>query len=139
MLFQEDQYPVEQAGRTGASSSNVYLAMASWAEVQGFEGVSNFLYKHSDEERMHMLKLMKFINERRTRVGTHLKAVQSSYKNVQQLFEQILEHEVGVSAEINKLVDECLKEKRLHHAQLPPVVRIRTDRGRAPCVRCSTS
>ncbi|MFN8182401.1 MAG: ferritin [Bacteroidia bacterium] len=95
-----------------ASSSNVYLAMASWAEVQGFEGVSNFLYKHSDEERMHMLKLMKFINER----GGHalvptLKAVQSSYKNVQQLFEQILEHEIGVSAEINKLVDECLKEK----------------------------
>ena len=54
-----------------ASSSNVYLAMASWAEVQGFEGVSNFLYKHSDEERMHMLKLMKFINERRTRAGAH--------------------------------------------------------------------
>jgi ferritin len=95
-----------------ASSSNVYLAMASWAEVQGYEGVSTFLYRHSDEERMHMLKLMKFINER----GGHalvptLKAVKSSYKNVQELFEEILGHEIGVSGEINNLVDECLKEK----------------------------
>lgn len=95
-----------------SSSSNVYLAMASWAEVQGFEGISSFLYKHSDEERMHMLKLMKFINER----GGHalvptLKSVKSTYKSVQELFEQILEHEIGVSGEINKLVDECLKEK----------------------------
>ena len=49
-----------------AESSQVYLAMASWAEVQGFEGVATFMYAHSDEEREHMLKLIKFINERRT-------------------------------------------------------------------------
>ena len=29
-------------------SSRVYLAMASWCEVQGLQGVANFLYKHSD-------------------------------------------------------------------------------------------
>ena len=46
-----------------AESSQVYLAMASWAEVQGFEGVATFMYAHSDEEREHMLKLIKFINE----------------------------------------------------------------------------
>jgi len=46
-----------------ASSSQFYLAMASWAEAQGLSGTSSFLYKHSDEERLHMLKLIKFINE----------------------------------------------------------------------------
>jgi ferritin len=30
-------------------SSQVYLAMASWAEVQGFEGISTFMYNQSDE------------------------------------------------------------------------------------------
>ena len=45
-------------------SSQVYLAMASWAEVQGFEGISTFMYKQSDEERMHMLKLIKYVNQR---------------------------------------------------------------------------
>jgi len=40
------------------SSSQYYLAMASWAETQGLNGVSAFLYVHTDEERMHMLKLL---------------------------------------------------------------------------------
>ena len=47
-----------------ASSSQFYLSMASWTESQGLNGTSSFLYQHSDEERMHMLKLVKFINER---------------------------------------------------------------------------
>ena len=47
-----------------ASSSQFYLSMASWAEAQGLSGTASFLYKHSDEERLHMLKLIKFINER---------------------------------------------------------------------------
>ena len=38
--------------------------MASWAETKGFDGVSSFLYRHSDEERQRMLKLIKYVNER---------------------------------------------------------------------------
>ena len=53
-----DQIAVE------AQSSQVYLAMASWAEVLGFEGIAQFMFSHSDEERMHMLKLIKYVNER---------------------------------------------------------------------------
>ena len=47
-----------------AQSSQIYLAMASWSEVLGLEGVAKFMYSHSDEERAHMLKIVKFINER---------------------------------------------------------------------------
>ncbi len=95
-----------------ASSSQYYLAMASWAEVKGYNGVSKFLYKHADEERMHMLKLMMFINER----GGHgvvpaLKAPPANFKGIQEIFEQILKHEIHVSSEINKLVERCLSEK----------------------------
>ena len=43
-------------------SSQYYLAMASWAETQGLNGVSAGLYHHADEERLHMLKLIKFLN-----------------------------------------------------------------------------
>jgi len=95
-----------------ASSSQYYLAMASWAQVKGYNGVSKFLYKHSDEERTHMLKLIDYINER----GGHgivptLKNPPKQFKNVQFIFEKILEHEVEVSAEINKLVEQCLGAK----------------------------
>jgi ferritin len=48
-----------------AESSQAYLAMASWAEIQpGLQGVTDFFYKQSDEERIHMLKLIRFVNER---------------------------------------------------------------------------
>lgn len=95
-----------------SDSSQFYLAMASWAERSGYNGVSAFLYRHSDEERQHMLKLIKFVNER----GgiSQLPALKSppvNFKNVSEVFEQLLKHEVKVSNEINKLVDNCLAEK----------------------------
>ena len=72
-------------------SSQYYLSMASWAETQGLNGVSSFLYHHADEERMHMLKLIKFVNER----GGHglvssLKQPPVTYKSVKSVFEEIL-------------------------------------------------
>ena len=95
-----------------AMSSQIYLAMASWADVQGLEGVAAFLYRHSDEERMHALKLLKFINER----GGHgivpaLAQPAKDCKGVTDVFRTIFEHETKVTGEINNLVDLCLKEK----------------------------
>lgn len=95
-----------------ASSSQFYLAMASWAETQGLNGVSGFLYKHSDEERMHMLKLIKFVNERGGQgVVPALKQPPLSFKSVKAVFEEVLKHEIKVTNEINNLVDTTLKEK----------------------------
>lgn len=95
-----------------AQSSQIYLAMASWAEVLGFEGVAQFMYAHSDEERMHMLKLVKFINER----GGHAKisaldAPPTQFGSFKEMFQELFNHEVKVSACINDLVDICLTEK----------------------------
>ncbi len=93
-------------------SSHYYLAMASWCEVNGFNGISKFLYKHSDEERMHMLKLFMYVNERGGHAITpELKSPQSNFKGVPEIFQHILEHEVMVSKEINELVEQCLSEK----------------------------
>ena len=95
-----------------AESSQVYLAMASWAEKLGFEGVSQFMYAHSDEERQHMLKLIKFINER----GGHAKVAELSappieFGSFKDMFQTLFDHEVMVSKTINDLVDVSLQEK----------------------------
>ena len=95
-----------------AASSQVYLAMASWAETLGFEGVATFMYAHSDEEREHMLKLIKFINER----GGHakvsiLEAPPAEFGSFKEMFENLFEHEVKVSKSINDFVDITLKQK----------------------------
>lgn len=112
MLSKKIETALNKQVELEASSSQYYLAMASWAETQGFDGAAQFLYTHSDEERMHMLKLIKFVNERGGQgIVPALKQPPSNFKSLNAIFEQIHEHEIGVSAEINNLVDSCLKEK----------------------------
>lgn len=95
-----------------AESSQFYLAMASWAETKGLNGTALFLYQHADEERMHMLKLVKFVNER----GGHaiipaLGQPPVEFENIQNIFQKLLDHEVFVTSSINTVVDICLSEK----------------------------
>ena len=95
-----------------AESSQIYLAMASWAEVQGLNGVATFMYAQSDEERDHMLKLVHYINER----GGHAKiskliAPSTEFGSFKEMFQTLFEHEVFVSKSINELVDITLQEK----------------------------
>jgi len=95
-----------------AESSQAYLAMAVWAECNGYNGTANFLYEHSDEERMHMLKLVKFINERGGKaVIPQLPKPADKYKDIKNIFTTLLNHEIHVTKEINNVVDVCLKEK----------------------------
>lgn len=95
-----------------AESSQIYLAMACWAEVKGLEGVGGFMFDQSQEERDHMLKLVKFVNER----GGHaqvsaLAAPNVSFNSFKEMFEKLYEHEVFVSNSINELVHISLQEK----------------------------
>ena len=95
-----------------ANSSQFYLAMASWAENKGFEGTAQFLYAHSDEERMHMLKLFHYVND----AGGHAKQaditdIRHDFDSLREIFELILQHEIFVTKSINELVDHCFSIK----------------------------
>ena len=95
-----------------SSSSQYYLAMASWSENQGLNGTAKFLYGQSDEERFHMLKLVKFINERGGKaVIPSIEQPPVEFNNLESVFESLLSHEIAVTASINNLVDICLQEK----------------------------
>jgi ferritin len=95
-----------------ASSSQYYLAMASWAETNGLSGTAFFMYAHADEERFHMLKLVKFVNERGgSAIIPAIAQPPSDFDSVQRMFELLLAHELTVTASINNVVDICLNEK----------------------------
>lgn len=96
-----------------AASSQAYLAMASWCEIQpGLDGVTQFFYEQSDEERMHMLKLLRYINERGGfGVVPQLDQPNITFVSLNKVFEDFLKHEIAVSDSINELVDLALKEK----------------------------
>jgi ferritin len=93
-------------------SSNLYLAMASWAETKGYEGIAKWLHAQADEERMHMLKLIAYTNERGGQaVIPAFEKPPADYTSVQSMFEQVLHHEEYVTASINEIVAVCAEEK----------------------------
>ena len=113
MLSKTMQDALNRQVQMEAQSSQAYLAMASWAEIQpGLQGVTDFFYKHSDEERMHMLKLMNYVNERGGyAIVPALAQPILTFVSLKKAFEELLKHEVAVSESINDIVDLSLKEK----------------------------
>ncbi len=95
-----------------AYSSQLYLAMATWAEQKGYDGTTEFLYAHADEEREHMLKLFHYVNERGGKaVVPALDQPPVDYTSVKEVFEKIYEHEKMISEKINDIADLTLQEK----------------------------
>jgi len=112
MLSKNIEAALNKQIRIEAESSQVYLSMACWAENQGLEGVAQFMYKQSDEERMHMLKLVKYVNERGGHaVVTDLKAPKTKFGTMKEMFEELYNHELFVSNSINELVHVTFEEK----------------------------
>lgn len=113
MLSQRIQEALNKQVKMEAESSQAYLAMASWAEIQpGLDGVTDFFYQQSDEERMHMLKLIRFINERGG--FAEVPALDQpiiTFVSLQRVFEEFLKHEMAVSESINELVGLALEER----------------------------
>jgi ferritin len=93
-------------------SSNLYLAMASWSEVNGLAGVAQWMYAQAEEEKLHMLKFIKYINERGSKaILPAFKKPPVDFKNVEEMFKEVLKHEQFVTASINEIVALTLTEK----------------------------
>lgn len=112
MLSKNIELALNHQIRIEAESSQAYLSMASWAETHGLEGISKFMYAQSEEERIHMLKLVRYINQR----GGHgkvseLKAPKITYETFKEMFEELYKHEIFVSDSINELVHISFSEK----------------------------
>jgi ferritin len=93
-------------------SSNLYLAMASWAENKGLAGVASWLYVQADEERLHMLKFIKYVNERGgTALLPAFKQPPVKFKSVHDMFKDVYKHEQFISASINEVLAVANDEK----------------------------
>jgi ferritin len=93
-------------------SSNLYLAMAAWADSNGYGGVAKWLYAQAEEERMHMLKFVTYINERDGRVVIpDFKKPPVEYKGIKELFDDVMKHEQYITNSINDIVGKAVDEK----------------------------
>ncbi len=98
--------------RYEAKASAQYLSMACWADVNGYNGVAEFFYTQSEEERVHMTKLVKFINERGGQANIPaLEKPKDDFNSLMELFETFLSSEEFVTQQINNVIFQCLEHK----------------------------
>lgn len=110
MLLKEIQSVLNSQVGMEAQASFSYLAMASWCEKTGLMGCAKFFYRQSDEERTHMLKFFKYINE----AGGHsltpqIKKVLIDYGSILEVFESALRHEIENTQSINAIVKQAFE------------------------------
>ncbi|HTI08669.1 MAG TPA: ferritin [Puia sp.] len=95
-----------------AHASQIYLALASWADSEGYEGIANFLFRHAQEERNHMMKILEYILERGAKVKVEaIPAPLPDPTGVQDCFNKVFEQEVDNTKGIYKLVKMSLTEE----------------------------
>lgn len=93
-------------------ASRLYFAMGVWCDRNGFAGSAKYLYAHAEEERMHMIKLVHYINERGgTALTESLPKPQNNWDSILDVFKNVLAHEEMVTGMINNLYEVCLNEK----------------------------
>ncbi len=101
----------EQVAMEG-SASNHYLAMACWCDREALSGCAQFLFDHAEEERMHMMKLIHYINDSGGfAVTPAIKQPQLEFEDVFDVFDTAYQNELKVSAAIDNLVEIADQEK----------------------------
>ena len=95
-----------------AHAAQIYLAYAAWADDEGYGGIANFLFRHAQEERNHMMKFLEYILERGAKVTVEaIPAPGTDPVNVQDCFEKVFQQEVSNSESIYKIVKQSFEEQ----------------------------
>lgn len=95
-----------------AHASQIYLSYASWADRQGFGSIANFLFRHAQEERNHMMKILEYILKRGAEVQiTAIPAPPENPSSINDCFEKVFGHEVDNTKAIYKLVKMSFEEE----------------------------
>lgn len=94
-----------------SEASTKYLAMAAWLDRNGFVNSASYMYKQSEEEREHFLKVFKYITEMGgIAITPSVSEVKQEFASFKAVFEEALENEIAVTNAVNKVVAKCRLE-----------------------------
>ena len=95
-----------------AHNAQIYLAYASWASEEGYDGIANFLFRHANEERNHMMKFLEYILKRGGKVNiTAIPAPGEDPTSINNCFEKVFQSEVNNTNKIYDLVNMSMDQK----------------------------
>ncbi len=111
MLSQKLQEELNNQMNSEFFSEYEYLSMAAYFHSANLDGIANYFNVQAQEEHFHGMKIYNFIINKGGKVI--LKAIKGptvDFSSPLDVFEKALEHEKSVTALINKLMDEAIKE-----------------------------
>ncbi|MDR3074340.1 MAG: ferritin [Deltaproteobacteria bacterium] len=92
-------------------SAYLYLTMSAYADRAGFKGAANWLFVQAKEEMAHGTHMYQHILERGADPAfADIKAPKASFKDLRDVFEQVLAHEQRVTERINSIASVALRE-----------------------------
>jgi ferritin len=95
-----------------AHNAQIYLSFASWASDKGYDGIANFLFRHANEERNHMMKILEYILKRGAKVTVSaIPAPGPDPISVYDCFEKVFKSEVENTSSIYDIVNLSMSEK----------------------------
>src|SRR5437879_13918472 len=95
-----------------AHNAEIYLAYAAWASNEGYDCIANFLFRHANEERNHMMKILEYILKRGAKVSiTEIPSPGPDPLSVNDCFEKVFKSEVDNTAAIYSIVEMSMAEK----------------------------
>jgi len=92
--------------------SRVYFSYGIWAADKGYGGISNFLFRHAQEERDHAVKFMQYVLNRGGKPKiTELPSPGDEPTSLSHCFDLVFQHEVDNTTAIYNLVNIAFEEK----------------------------
>ena len=95
-----------------AHNAQIYLSYAAWASEKGYDGIANFLFRHENEERNHMMKILEYILKRGAKVVvTQIPGPGPDPSSINNCFEKVLQSEIENTSNIYRIVEVSMAEK----------------------------
>ena len=92
-------------------SGYLYLSMAAYLESQNFTGMATWMRKQFEEEQMHAMKLLDYVQSRGNKVVlSAIAKPKTTWESPVDIFEESLKHEQLVTKLINSLYVLSTKE-----------------------------
>ncbi len=112
MLSVDIEFLLNQQVKKEAQASSNYLAMASWCDRNGYEQSATYFFNQAEEERMHQMKIFKYILDLGgNAVSPEVSQIKLEFNSFREVFEDALEQEISVTQSLKNIAANCQKEQ----------------------------
>jgi ferritin len=112
LLSTEVEALLNQQIKKEAQSASAYLAMASWCDSHGYDYSSDYFFKQSEEERMHQMKIFKYVLDMGgSAISPEVTNIQLEFNSFREVFEEALDAEISVTQSLKNIAANCYKEQ----------------------------